>query len=386
MFRNFEDIAVDQIAWSETPYRMTWRALPRLLEFSVREVGVLNPLIVADTHLPDRFVIVSGWLRFEAARAAGLTAVPCHIYRNFPPKICLLLSLFDNLGHRSFNPVEQALAITKLAEYYSQEDLAANFLPLVGREPDLAILEVLVAVAALPERQKHAIAAGDLSHRAAVRLAQLPKGEGELAWRLMRCAAMPRREQIELAEDLFDLYERSGAKPSDVFREEGWMELLAGMNDEETAGGKRARKRRGVLTPHEARDSRGHNMFDSAERIKSFTGANMAGSGESGFWEIPVFLKQAPRDPGDLTDRIITAVRRRRYPHLRDLEDAFADNLRAIELPQGASIDHAPLFESPQLRLEARFKTTGQLKSILKKLLKADERGLIARLLSGQSD
>jgi ParB family chromosome partitioning protein len=44
---------------------------------SVREKGVLEPLLVRYLAESDRFMIISGERRFHAARAAGLRELPC---------------------------------------------------------------------------------------------------------------------------------------------------------------------------------------------------------------------------------------------------------------------------------------------------------------------
>ena len=132
MIKNFEELNFDVLAWSDRTFKMTFRRCPHLLLASVREVGVLNPLIVAEGETPDRFRIVTGWLRFEAARAAERNSVPCHIYRNFPNKVMLLCGLLDNIGHREMNAMERAVTLQRLLEYYTQEEVAQNFLPMLG--------------------------------------------------------------------------------------------------------------------------------------------------------------------------------------------------------------------------------------------------------------
>ena len=43
---------------------------------SIREHGVIQPLIVAQTTFPGQYTLIAGERRLEAARLAGLTTVP----------------------------------------------------------------------------------------------------------------------------------------------------------------------------------------------------------------------------------------------------------------------------------------------------------------------
>lgn len=72
------------------------RELPDLdaLTASIRSLGVLHPLLLA----PERghYRVIAGRRRFHAARAAGLTAVPCFVY-DLPPEKAAALARADNL-------------------------------------------------------------------------------------------------------------------------------------------------------------------------------------------------------------------------------------------------------------------------------------------------
>lgn len=82
---------------------------------SVREHGVLEPLLVR--HLPevDRYQIIAGERRFHAARAAGLTEVPC-IEKTADEAETLELALIENLQRKDLTPFEEADGIHALGE------------------------------------------------------------------------------------------------------------------------------------------------------------------------------------------------------------------------------------------------------------------------------
>ncbi|MGI8907038.1 MAG: ParB/RepB/Spo0J family partition protein [Candidatus Sumerlaeaceae bacterium] len=223
MIRNFEEVKFDDIAWSDTSSRTTMRRVPPLLRLSVREVGVLNPLIVAETQVPDRFAIVTGWLRFQAAREVGENSVPCHIYRSFPPKILLLCSLFDNLGHRHLNPVEQAIALRKLGEFYTPAEIRRTFLPMLNIHTSEAALPALIGLAELPEDLQWAIADNDVLPQAAPVLNEIPHGHRQHILRLFRTVNMAEPSQLEVADAFRLLLKKKAQSPLEIMQEEKWV-------------------------------------------------------------------------------------------------------------------------------------------------------------------
>ncbi len=86
----------------------------RGLTESVREKGVLEPLLVR--YLPDagKYLIISGERRYHAARAAGLVEVPC-IERDADEAETLELALIENLQRKDLTPFEEADGMQALA-------------------------------------------------------------------------------------------------------------------------------------------------------------------------------------------------------------------------------------------------------------------------------
>lgn len=87
----------------------------RGLADSVREKGVLEPLLVR--HLPEsgKYMIIAGERRYHAARAAGLREVPC-IEKDADDAEMLELALVENLQRKDLTPFEEAEGVAALAE------------------------------------------------------------------------------------------------------------------------------------------------------------------------------------------------------------------------------------------------------------------------------
>jgi ParB family chromosome partitioning protein len=97
----------------------------RELSDSIRQKGVLEPLLVRFVPREDCYYIISGERRYHAARAAGLREVPC-IEKSADEAETLEISLIENIQRKDLTPFEEAEGLNRLAEQfdYSHEELA----------------------------------------------------------------------------------------------------------------------------------------------------------------------------------------------------------------------------------------------------------------------
>ncbi len=87
----------------------------RGLADSVREKGVLEPLLVRHLLESGKYMIIAGERRYLAARAAGLREVPC-IEKDADDAETLELALVENLQRKDLTPFEEADGVAALAE------------------------------------------------------------------------------------------------------------------------------------------------------------------------------------------------------------------------------------------------------------------------------
>jgi ParB family transcriptional regulator, chromosome partitioning protein len=95
------------------------------LTSSIREKGVMQPLLVRPTRDPNRFEIIAGERRWRAAQKAGLHEVPV-IVREVDDKEALELAIIENVQRVDLNPLEEAQGYGQLIDQfsYTQQDLA----------------------------------------------------------------------------------------------------------------------------------------------------------------------------------------------------------------------------------------------------------------------
>jgi ParB family chromosome partitioning protein len=97
----------------------------RELSDSIREKGVLEPLLVRYIPREDSYYIISGERRYHASKAAGLHELPC-IEKIADDAETLELALIENLQRKDLTPFEEADGLQRLAEHfdYTHDDIA----------------------------------------------------------------------------------------------------------------------------------------------------------------------------------------------------------------------------------------------------------------------
>ncbi len=119
-----KEIAIGDIDPNEGQPRRTFTEenLNQLAQ-SIREAGVLQPILVVETG--SRYRIVAGERRWRAARLAGLATIPC-IVKDMDRRQQMEAALIENLQREDLNPMEEAAAIKALMQQcgYTQEAAA----------------------------------------------------------------------------------------------------------------------------------------------------------------------------------------------------------------------------------------------------------------------
>src|SRR5579859_5792903 len=97
----------------------------RELSDSIRQKGVLEPLLVRYIPREDTYYIISGERRYHASKAAGLHELPC-IEKIADDAETLELALIENLQRKDLTPFEEADGLQRLADQfdYTHDDIA----------------------------------------------------------------------------------------------------------------------------------------------------------------------------------------------------------------------------------------------------------------------
>ena len=143
---------------------------------SVREHGVLQPLIVTLGESEGQFILIAGERRLQAARLAGLDSVPV-LVREATDQQRLELAIIENVQRSDLSALEEAEAYRQLAEDFdlSHEGIAAR----VGKSR-VAVTNTL-RLLRLPDSVKNALMEKRISEGHARALLALSTPEAQTA-------------------------------------------------------------------------------------------------------------------------------------------------------------------------------------------------------------
>ncbi|MBF8250056.1 MAG: ParB protein [Candidatus Levybacteria bacterium] len=123
---------------------------------SIREQGILEPLVIAQT--PAGYQIIAGERRWRAAKLLGLSKVPV-VIKETTPQGMLEMSIVENVQREDLNPIERALAYKRLIDEFG---LGTNEVARkVGKSAPT--VSNTVRLLSLPDAIKDALVAGVIS-------------------------------------------------------------------------------------------------------------------------------------------------------------------------------------------------------------------------------
>lgn len=127
---------------------------------SVREKGVLEPLLVKPSRLSGRWMIIAGERRWRAAREAGLREVPC-IEMDVDDRAVAEIALIENMQRKDLTPWEEADGLLALTEKfgYTHEEVARK----IGKSRS-TVTEAL-SIAAIPEKVRELCRRADIGSK-----------------------------------------------------------------------------------------------------------------------------------------------------------------------------------------------------------------------------
>ncbi len=143
------------------PYQPRMKIEPdELVEIadSIREHGVIQPLIITKNPNGDNYYLIAGERRFRASKLAGLKHVPV-VIKDSSPQEMLEIALIENIQRQDLNSLEEATAFKQLQDQFglTQTDIAKKMgLSRVAVTNKIRLL-------GLPDRVKENVLNGELS-------------------------------------------------------------------------------------------------------------------------------------------------------------------------------------------------------------------------------
>ncbi len=146
------------------------------LASSIREHGIIQPLILTKDDIGDHYTLIAGERRLRAAKLIGLESVPC-IVRQASEQERLELALIENIQRENLSPLDSAHAYLKLQEEFglTQDQVAER----VGKSR-VAVTNT-IRLLKLPEEALSALNSVKISEGHARALLGLASSQAQLA-------------------------------------------------------------------------------------------------------------------------------------------------------------------------------------------------------------
>ncbi len=176
---------------------------------SIREHGIIQPLILTRGGTADQYVLIAGERRLMAARLAGLQSVPA-LVREAGELQRLELALIENVQRSDLNALEEAEAYRQLADDFSlsHEEIAQK----VGKSR--AAVTNTLRLLKLPVGVQKALLAGEISagHARALLGLSTPQAQSAVLGSILK-RHLSVRQTEELVEKLKGERKESPARP-----------------------------------------------------------------------------------------------------------------------------------------------------------------------------
>lgn len=142
---------------------------------SIREYGIIEPLIVTKTESGD-YMLIAGERRWRASKLAQLKAVPV-IVKEATTQQLLEMAIIENIQRKDLNPLEEATALAELYNNYNirMDEIARK----IGR--DVGTVSNKMRLLKLPEQAKQGLLERKITESHAYILLSLKSSDALLA-------------------------------------------------------------------------------------------------------------------------------------------------------------------------------------------------------------
>ncbi len=302
-------------------YLFNYRQDSNALMSSIKDVGLINPVILTKNQDADRvYTIVCGYQRIKACQKLEHVSVEAKIIDGLNDEEIMLLALHDNLSSRGFNEIEKAIVLKKFLDTgYSCDRLITEITPLLGVPPNKNIIDRYIDILTLDTEIKKSVTDDELEPEKAFLLITLDGVERDIVWRvLFRESSTNVNEAKETIRNLLDLKQ---------IKQMGIVELL------------------------------------SSKEINRIISDNKSNKRQRG-------------------ERICRLIKTMRYPVISMKDDEFDNSCRELGLDNDVRVNHSRYFEGDEIRITIKASNEEKLRISIEKLLSNIKKGTFKKIFS----
>jgi len=168
----FTDIPMSEIDLSDTGFRITGPHYDiEPLSASIFQYGIMvAPLVLWG---PDKYSVVSGFRRIEAARHAGLSRITCRVLPAGHNLDAAMAAVTENAFSRELTPAELIRATALLLRFMDAKGIAKNAASIFNRPLNTGYINTLARIHAMPDSVLDLLDQGRISIKACKNLVSM---------------------------------------------------------------------------------------------------------------------------------------------------------------------------------------------------------------------
>src|SRR6056297_2092839 len=308
----FTDIPVSEIDLSDTGFRITNPCHDiEHLSTSICQYGIMvAPLVL---YGQDKYIVVSGFRRIEAARHAGLSRVTCRVMPAGDTLGAAMAAVTENAFSRELTPAELIRSIALLLRFMDAERIAKNATSIVNRSLNTRYINTLAHIHAMPDSVLDLLDKGKISIKACKNL-----------------VSMDAETQTEFLH-LFSLIKVSSGLQMEIIT---WAKEICALE----------------------KISLSRLIQESLLATNESDGPGLEGS------------DLGHRDMGALGKQFKAFLVQRRFPALTAAKNQVRKQIKALELDSGLQLAVPENFEGLVYTMQMEFKTMDEFKTRLNRL------------------
>ncbi|MDR2811671.1 MAG: ParB/RepB/Spo0J family partition protein [Endomicrobium sp.] len=126
---------------------------------SIKKHGLVQPILVAASIVPDEYEIIAGERRFRASKFAGKKDIKAIVKQSADDKQRFGLALIENIQRENLDPIEEAKAFKRLIEEfeYTHDQIAED----IGKER--SVISNTLRLLSLPDDVQSLISEGKIT-------------------------------------------------------------------------------------------------------------------------------------------------------------------------------------------------------------------------------
>jgi len=221
---NWDYIDPKSLDLAKDRFRISWGRDHARLEESIRRFGCLQPILLTG---PEEREIVHGFRRAEAALKADIGQIPvAYLESQSNARETFLLALELFLATDAPHPVEIAILLRKMEEWFKRDEIVDRLFPRLGLAQSSILYRRYRAIEEMPLSARQALAEGTLDASCVPLLQRLSTEDRAPAVDLLLRLRPTKSMQKEMLEYLHDIAMRDGVSVSELAEEEAVRRIL----------------------------------------------------------------------------------------------------------------------------------------------------------------